>query len=131
KSDVVVTSLPPVDIPPVQAGMLKENSVFIPLDVDISWDPAVAGEFDAFFADNVPYFRALLEKKVGRSNMPDTAILDTQEFVAGHDGPPRAPQGKVFVAVCGIASVDIVIATQAFHRAVRANTGSFFEIRQS
>jgi len=131
ESDVVVTSLPPVDIPPVQAGMLKDHSVFIPLDVDFSWDPAVVGEFNAFYADNVPYFRALLEKKVGRPNMPDTAILDTQEFVAEHDGPPRAPQGRVFVAVCGIASVDIVIAAQAFHRAVRANIGSFFEIRQS
>src|SRR5690606_5933059 len=110
--------------------MLKENSVFIPLDTDFSWDPAVAGEFEAFYADNVPYFRALLEKKVGRPNMPDTVILNTQEFVAGHDGPPRASRGRVFVAVCGVASVDIVIATQAFHRAVSANIGSFFEIRQ-
>src|SRR5690606_4698740 len=53
ESEVVVTSLPPVDVPPVGPGMLRKDSVFIPLDIDFSWASPVLDEFDVFYADNI------------------------------------------------------------------------------
>lgn len=126
ESDIVVTSLPPVDNPPIKAGMLKKNSVFIPLDIDHSWEASVANEFSNFYADNTDYFQTLLNKKAGTK----VAVKDSQHFVAQQTEPKANDAGRSFVAVCGIASVDIVIASQAYHRAVKANIGSLFEIRE-
>jgi len=129
QADVVVTSLPPVDTPPIKAGMLKENSVFIPLDLDFSWDASVAKEFDGFYADNVPHFQSLLDKKTAGSSETLAPVYDSQSFVAQpvDDG---VTAGRSLVAVCGIASVDIVLASEAYHRAVQADIGIVFPFRQ-
>lgn len=127
-SDIVVTSVPPNDSPPVESGFLREGSVFIPLDILNSWSPSVLADFDGFMVDNTEAFPALLKRKLGHEGIDPGRLVSTQQTIAASASPAKAGD-RTFVGVCGIASIDIAIAWTMYQRAKQSDRGAAFQIR--
>lgn len=127
-SDIVVTSVPPYSSPPIKKNMLRPDAVFIPLDILNSWDPELATDFDCFMVDNTHSFPTLMQRKLGDDAKKIKNIHSTQDYVA--QKLSITPQGRVFVGVCGIASVDISIASGMYRRAIDLARGGTFQMRK-
>lgn len=126
--DLIVTSVPPTSAPPVKAGMLREGSLFIPLDILNSWDDQALGDFDQFVVDNVESFPGLIERKMGHDALDKNAMLSTQGVIS-QPAMTTPTTGRTFIGVCGIASVDISIAWTMYKRAQQRGLGTPFQIR--
>ena len=127
-SDIVVTSVPPTSAPPVEPGMLREGSLFIPLDILNSWQPETLGDFDRYVVDNVEAFPRLIQRKMGHDALDKNAMISTQGVVS-HRAIDTPTQGRTFIGVCGIASIDICIAWKMYQRALQLGFGTPFQIR--
>jgi len=127
-SDIVVTSVPPNDMPPVESGFLREGSLFIPLDIVNSWSPAALADFDRFVVDNVEAFPSLLKRKLGHEGMDLGSFVSMQQMIASSISPANTGD-RIFVGVCGIASIDIAIAWTMYQRAKQSNSGASFQMR--
>src|SRR5690606_26512841 len=95
-SDIVVTSVPPTDTPPVTAGMLGDESLFIPLDVVNSWSADAMQDFDCFVADSAEALTQRVARKLGQDMPAAKPMLATQGLIA-RDAPPAKACGRVFV----------------------------------
>lgn len=127
-SDIIVTSVPPTSAPPVEPGMLRDGSLFIPLDILNSWSADALGDFDRYVVDNVEAFPGLIKRKMGHDALDKNAMISTQGVVSqAASQSPRS--GRTFVGVCGIASIDISIAWTMYQRAVQLGFGTPFQIR--
>lgn len=126
--DIVVTSIPPGDVAPVQGDVLALGSLFIPLDVVNSWQGDVLPHFDRVLADNPANFSAQVKAKRSAAFTALKAIERTQDVVTG-----KSPRGssleRSLVAVCGIASTDVVIGWEIYRRACAANVGYDFDLQ--
>lgn len=127
-SDIVVTSVPPHSTSPVKANMIRPDTVFVPLDIVNSWDSELIADFDCFVVDNTNSFPTLMQRKLGDNASKIKTVYSTQEFMAPGSG--ITPHGRVFVGVCGIASVDLSIAWGMYQRAMDLDRGGLFQIRE-
>jgi len=127
-SDIVVTSVPPTDSPPVKAGMLGDDMLFIPLDVVNSWSPDAMQDFDCFVADSTEALAQRMARKLGRDMPAAKPMLATQSLIT-RDARPAKARGRMFVGVCGIASIDIAMAWAMYERATSLGLGTRYRVR--
>lgn len=126
--DIVITSIPPGDLRPVSGEALAPGAVFIPLDVVNSWRDDVLSCADRLFADNPANFSAQVEGKRASAFPSLKPVARTQDLVAGR--LPRASSlERNLVAVCGIASTDVVVGWEIYRRACAANLGFDFDMQ--
>jgi ornithine cyclodeaminase/alanine dehydrogenase-like protein (mu-crystallin family) len=126
--DIVVTSIPPGDVRPVTGEALAPGSLLIPLDLVHSWQDNVLSSADLVFADNPANFAAQVETKRATAFPALKAAVRTQDLVAGKS-PRGSTSARNLVAVCGIASTDVVVGWELYRRACAANVGLEFDMQ--
>ncbi|GEM_PF-958631 len=119
QSDIVVSSLPPDSGRPLKAAHFKPGAVFIPLDLVHAWQDDVLLQASDLMTDSVEYLRRLLQK-----HRPEVAHAIDQRQTVEQD----VASGPAVVAVCGIASTDVILAWEVYRRACRAGLGVEFDI---
>lgn len=124
ESDLVVSSLPPTETPPIKQGLLKENSVFIPLDLKNSWDKNLYSDFDHVYMDNKVGFDLIIKNKTG-IDLDNSKIHEIKELVSGSSFN-EINKGISLVAVCGIASTDVFLSNYIFEKIKDKNLGVDF-----
>jgi ornithine cyclodeaminase/alanine dehydrogenase-like protein (mu-crystallin family) len=125
--DVVVASVPPGDAKPVHGNALKLGGLFIPLDLTNSWDDTVMQRVERVVADNPNHFAAQVQSRRGGSFSALANIDRIQDLVAGRAAKSKSDE-RTMVAVCGIASTDLVLAWEIYRRALKAGVGSEFDL---
>ncbi len=126
--DVVVSSVPPGDAKPVRGRALKSGGLFIPLDLTNSWDDTVMLQSDRVVADNPSHFAARVRSTRGAADFPALASIDRiQDLVVGRAARSKPPE-RTLIAVCGIASTDVVLAWEIYRRALQAGVGTEFDL---
>jgi len=126
--DIVVSSMPPADVKPISGDALTPGTLFIPLDLINSWQDDVLAAVGRVVADNPTHFAAQVQGRRAPAfpNLkPPTSI---QDVVAGKS--PRASSSEcTLIAVCGIASTDVVVGWEIYRRACAANVGLEFDLQ--
>jgi len=126
-ADIVVSSIPPGDSRPVTGEALAPGALFIPLDIVNSWQDSVLAAVDRVAADNPENFAAQVQGKRASAFPALRQAIRTQDAVAG-TAAPAAPSERTLIAVCGIASTDVVVGWEIYRRACAANIGLEFDL---
>ncbi len=125
--DLLVSSVPPADVRPVRGEILGPQTLFIPLDLTNSWDDAVMQKAERVVADNPGHFSTRVQSARG-SRFPALAHIDRlQDLVSGRTERGTLDQRTV-VAICGIASTDMVLGWDIYRRALKAGIGHKFDL---
>ncbi len=127
-ADIVITSIPPGVAEPVSGQALAPGCLFIPLDLVHSWQNDVLSSIDRVFADNPANFSTQVEVKRPAALSALKPVGRTQDVVAGKAARSTASE-RTMVAVCGIASTDVVVAWEIYRRAITANLGLDFDLQ--
>jgi ornithine cyclodeaminase/alanine dehydrogenase-like protein (mu-crystallin family) len=125
--DIVVTSIPPGDARPVAGDALAPGTILIPLDLVNSWQDDVLRAADRVLADHPANFSARIQATRASALPALKAPARTQDLVVGRL-PRAAISERSVVAVCGIASTDVVVAWEIYRRAKDANVGLEFDL---
>ncbi|MDH7799228.1 MULTISPECIES: hypothetical protein [unclassified Beijerinckia] len=125
--DIVVSSVPPTGARPLTGDAFTPGTVFIPLDIVNSWSDDVLLAADRVVADDFPHFA----KQVGARSEQDFAAMRapvrTHDLVTGNAARAGLSDRSV-VAVCGIASTDVVVGWEIYRRALAAKIGIDFDM---
>ena len=125
--DIVVSSMPPGDTQPVTGDALTPGTLFIPLDIVNSWQDSVLPAIDRVAADNPANFAAQVQGKRASAFAGLKQAIRTQEAVAGRAARATGSE-RMLIAVCGIASTDVVVGWEIYRRACAANVGLEFDM---
>ena len=126
-ADIVVTSIPPGDVRPVSGEAIAPGALVIPLDLVNSWQDDVLPSVDGVAADNPANFAAQVQAKRATAYPGLKPIVRIQDLVAGRS-PRASASDRNLVAVCGIASTDVVVGWEIYRRACAANVGLEFDM---
>jgi ornithine cyclodeaminase/alanine dehydrogenase-like protein (mu-crystallin family) len=127
-SDIVVTSIPPGDLPPVPGDALAPGSILIPLDVVNSWQDDVLSRVDRVVSDNPANFSTQVENRRSAAFPALKPIGLIQDHVAERL-PRSSASERTLLVVSGIASTDMVMGWEVYRRACAANVGSEFDLQ--
>jgi ornithine cyclodeaminase/alanine dehydrogenase-like protein (mu-crystallin family) len=101
--------------------------VFIPLDVTNAWSDDVLLMADRVVADDPPHFAKQVRARSSQDFPAMRTPVLTQDLVTGK--ATRAGESdRSIVAVCGIASTDVVVGWEIYRRALAANIGTEFDM---
>jgi alanine dehydrogenase len=126
-ADIVVSSMPPGDVQPVTGEALAPGALFIPLDIVNSWQDSVLPAIDRVAADNPANFAAQVKGKRASAFGGLKQAFRTQDAVAGRAARATGSE-RTLIAVCGIASTDVVVGWEIYRRACAANIGLEFDM---
>jgi ornithine cyclodeaminase/alanine dehydrogenase-like protein (mu-crystallin family) len=125
--DIVVSSVPPTDTRPLTGDAFTPGTVFIPLDVTNAWSDDVLLMADRVVADDPPHFAKQVRARSSQDFPAMRTPVLTQDLVTGK--ATRAGESdRSIVAVCGIASTDVVVGWEIYRRALAANIGTEFDM---
>jgi len=126
--DIVVTSIPPGgDCRPVAADAFVPGTILIPLDLMSSWQDDVLSLVDRIAADNPAHFSLQVQARRANAAFGLKPPVSIQDLVVGK--LPRAePSDRTLIAVCGIASTDVVVAWEIYRRACAGDIGLQFDL---
>lgn len=125
--DIVVSSVPPTETFPLTGDAFTPGTAFIPLDVVNSWSDDVLQMADRVVADDPPHFAKQVRARSSQDFPAMRAPVLTQDLVMGKTARASETDRNI-VAVCGIASTDVVIGWEIYRRALAANVGVDFDI---
>ena len=126
--DIVVTSIPPGDVKPVTGEALAPGTLLIPLDLVNSWQDNVLFSADRVAADNPDNFAAQVKAKRTTAFPALRPAVRIQDLVVGKS-PRASTSDRTVVAVCGIASTDVMVGWEIYRRARAANVGLEFALQ--
>ena len=126
--DIVVTSIPPGDVKPVTGEALAPGTLLIPLDLVNSWQDNVLLSADRVAADNPDNFAAQVKAKRTTAFPALRPAVRIQDLVVGKS-PRASTSDRTVVAVCGIASTDVMVGWEIYRRARAANVGLEFDMQ--
>ena len=131
--DIVVTSIPPcispgADSRPVAAAAFTAGTLLIPLDLMHSWQDDVLARTDRIAADNPGHFSTQVQARRPAAFPALKPPVRIQDLVIGKL-PRAAASDRTVIAVCGIASTDIVVAWEIYRRACAQNVGLQFDMQ--
>jgi alanine dehydrogenase len=125
--DIVVTSIPPGDVKPVTGEAFAPGTLLIPLDLVNSWQDDVLSCADRVAADNPAHFSAQVQAKREKASFGLKASVRIQDLVVGKS-PRASASDRSMIAVCGIASTDVVVGWEIYRRACAADVGLKFDM---
>jgi alanine dehydrogenase len=127
-ADIVVSSLPPGSDRPVTGHALRPGAIFIPLDLTSAWQDDMLFVADIVAADNPVHFAAQVRGKRNAVFPILDAQVRIQDLVIGK-APRASGSNRSVVAVCGIASTDVVVGWEIYRRARAAGIGLAFDMQ--
>ena len=107
---------------------LTPGTLLIPLDLVNSWQDDVLLAADRVAADNPDDFSAQVQGKRATAFPALKPVDRIQDLVAGKS-PRASASDRNLVAVCGIASTDVVVGWEIYRRASAANVGLEFDMQ--
>jgi ornithine cyclodeaminase/alanine dehydrogenase-like protein (mu-crystallin family) len=113
--DIVVTSIPPGDVKPVTGAAFTPGQLLIPLDLVNSWQDDVLACADRVAADNPAHFSAQVQAKRQNASFRLKAPVRIQDLVVGKS-PRASASDRSMIALCGIASTDVVVGWEIYRR---------------
>jgi ornithine cyclodeaminase/alanine dehydrogenase-like protein (mu-crystallin family) len=125
--DIVVSSVPPCDVRPITGDALSPGTLYVPLDVVNAWDDDVLTATDRVVADNPEHFSAQVRGRRASAFHALKSPVRTQDLVV-EKAPRASATERTLIAVCGIASTDVVVGWEIFRRARAANVGLEFDM---
>jgi alanine dehydrogenase len=126
--DIVISSMPPADVKPVSGDALSLGALFIPLDLVNSWQENVLAAIDWIAADNPTHFAAQVQGRRAPASLSLRHPISIQDLVAGK-APRLSNSQRALIAVCGIASTDVVVGWEIYRRACAAKVGLEFDLQ--
>ncbi len=126
--DIVVTSMPPGPVKPVTGEAFAPGMLFIPLDLVNSWQDDVLSSVDRVAADNPANFADQVQAKRATAFPALKKSVRIQDIVVGKL-PRASASDRSIVAVCGIASTDVVVGWEIYRRALAADVGLEFDMQ--
>jgi ornithine cyclodeaminase/alanine dehydrogenase-like protein (mu-crystallin family) len=126
-ADIVITSIPPGDLRPVSGKAIAPGALIIPLDLVNSWHDDVLAAIDGVAADNPQHFAVQVQAKRAAAFPALKPAVRIQDLVSGKS-PRASASDRNLVAVCGIASTDVVVGWEIYRRAQAANVGLEFDM---
>jgi alanine dehydrogenase len=112
----------------VRAEWLSPGSLFIPLDILNSWRDEVLSIVSRVVSDDPANFRSRLQSKRPNALAAIKSSVALQAVLTG-SAAKSGPTERSFVAICGIASTDVIVASEIYRRACAANLGEMFALR--
>jgi alanine dehydrogenase len=126
--DIVVTSIPPGgDSRPVAADAFVPGTLLIPLDLMNSWQDDVLALADRIAADNPAHFSSQVQARRANACLGLKPPVRIQDLVVGKS-PRASASDRTVIAICGIASTDVVVAWEIYRRACADNVGLQFDL---
>jgi ornithine cyclodeaminase/alanine dehydrogenase-like protein (mu-crystallin family) len=126
--DIVVTSIPPGNAKPVTSDAFAPGTLLIPFDLVNSWQDDVLAAADRVLADDPMDFSARIKARRANAFPRLKPAVRIQDLVVGK--LPRASRSdRTIIAVCGIASTDVVLGWDIYRRACAANIGLEFDMQ--
>lgn len=126
-TDIVVSSVPPTETYPLTGEAFTPGTVFIPLDVVNAWSDDLMHAADRVIADDPGHFAKQVRARSQQDFPAMRAPVLTQELVSGKATRAKDADRSI-VAVCGIASTDVVVGWEIYRRAIAAKIGVDFDI---
>jgi ornithine cyclodeaminase/alanine dehydrogenase-like protein (mu-crystallin family) len=123
--DIVVSSVPPDAERPINGEWLRPGSVLIPLDLTNSWTANTLTAASRIVSDNPSNFLSQVKNRRPEA-FSESHRADLLQDIVIARGSPAAPRDRTLVAVCGIASTDVVIGWEFYRRALDMNHGQTF-----
>jgi len=123
--DVIVSAIPPTAERPVRAEWLSPGSLLIPLDILNSWRDEVLGVVSRVVSDDPANFRSRLQGKRPNALAAIKTSVALQALLAGSAAKAK-PGERSFASICGIASTDMIVASEIYRRACAAGLGQMF-----
>jgi len=125
--DVVVSSVPKLEVHPVSARWWAKGAVFIPLDVTGAWDDAVYSTADRIVCDGAENLRKAFERYRPDLSLDPARLVSLQDIALGKASGRRGADDRVLAFVTGIASVDMALAAELYRRALQQGRGQPFD----
>ena len=125
--DIVVSSVPKLEIHPVSGRWWSEGALIIPLDVTGAWDDDVYAMADRIVCDGTENLKKALERYRPNLALDPARTISLQDITVGKETGRRAPGDRVLAFITGIASLDIVLAWEIYRRATREGRGQKFD----
>ena len=127
--DIVVTSIPPGDVRPVTGEALTPGTLLIPLDLVNSWQDNVLLAADRVAADNPGAFFRSSPRQASNGVSRAQGRRSGSRISSQENRRGLRRQIETSIAVCGIASTDVVVGWEIYRRASAANIGLEFDMQ--
>jgi ornithine cyclodeaminase/alanine dehydrogenase-like protein (mu-crystallin family) len=111
----------------VTGEALPPGGLLIPLDLVNSWQDNVLPAADRVAADNPEHFAVQVQGKRAKAFPALKPAVTIQDIVAGKS-PRASVSERTLIAVCGIASTDVMVGWEIYRRANAANIGLEFNM---
>jgi ornithine cyclodeaminase/alanine dehydrogenase-like protein (mu-crystallin family) len=125
--DIIVSSVPKLDVHPVSGKWWSKGSVFIPLDVTGAWDDAAYAMADRIVCDGTENLRKAIERYRPNLTIEPGRMVSLQDITVGKETGRRTADDRVLAFVTGIASSDVALASEIYRRASQQGRGQAFE----
>jgi ornithine cyclodeaminase/alanine dehydrogenase-like protein (mu-crystallin family) len=125
--DIVVSSVPKLDVHPVSGKWWSKGAVFIPLDVTGAWDDSLYAMADRIVCDGTENLRKALERYRPDLTLDPTRLVALQDIALGTESGRRTADDRVLAFITGIASLDMALASELYRRALHEGRGWAFD----
>jgi alanine dehydrogenase len=132
--DIVISSVPKLDVHPVSGKWWSKGTVFIPLDVTGAWDDLVYAMADRIVCDgieNIENLKKALERYRPALALDPKRNVMLQDITVGKERGRNTPDDRVLAFITGIASVDVALGAELYRRALQKGCGQTFEFSPS
>lgn len=130
-ADIVVSSVPPTETPPIQAADFKPGAVYVPLDLINAWQDDVLSDETVVIADSPAFLRQLIRNHRPGLESQVRGAVAYQDITGNNVWSLEDPDSLKFIAVCGIASTDVIIGWEIYRRACEKGLGTMYELLPS
>lgn len=123
-ADIIVSGAPIVANPKpvIRPEWVKAGALGISIDYDASWRPETVKTFDIVLTDDKAQFQD--EKNKGHFTGVDHIDADICELLTQGQGRRENNQQKILAYNLGIALEDLVVAAEAYRRAIKMGVGT-------
>jgi ornithine cyclodeaminase/alanine dehydrogenase-like protein (mu-crystallin family) len=126
EADIVISSTPQQPEPRLKGEWWRPGTLAIPFDYPYAWDDAAVGRLDRLITDG-PETIAQREKGFTAAGRPGLKLPQRRDgladIVAGRAPGRASDDERILTFVTGIASTDVTVALEIYHRAVAAGAG--------
>ena len=127
KMDIIVSSVPKLDLHPVSGEWWSKGAVLIPLDVTGAWDDSLYAMADRLVCDGTENLRKALERYRPNLALDPSRLISLQDIVLAKERARRSPDDRLLAFITGIASLDVALGAELYRRAVREKRGQAFD----
>lgn len=121
--DIVVSSVPQGSERMIKGEWVSKGTLVIPLDVCSGWDNAAYAKVDWLVTDDVATLKASVTGRRPSLELPSDCV-SLSDVILRHGPVIDREQARTMFIPTGLASVDMTLAWDIYHRACEAGIGT-------